>query len=324
MQKQPLCRLCVIDGFGRPVRAKWHPEHWPTGLERLWVGRPGVCNNALLILLAPFVRSPGTCSDYLCKQVRVPYEGGENIQWHPPVPPTQGNSSFLESSHVSPVFSMQSLSLSCCAESGLMQKQHLHRLCVLSSFGRPVGARQVLMMPETLACWARVDSDKKARCTWLCPVNPVCSLCLKPKWAPGSVARNALRQSQRPKHLDRATAHPIEGESDINNFTHSTSNPRGYPQIQKSSRRGFPVSQLGLLLQFDVQKIFNQSLARVIALYVDVYFSVLVGGGEFSIFLFCCHLGSLSHNVFICFGYQGNTCLIKVIDKCSFHFYFLK
>lgn len=71
----------------------------------------------------------------------------------------------------------------------------------LNSFGRPVGARQVLVMPETLVCWAGVDSDKKARCTWLCPVNPVCSLCSKPKWAPGSVARNALQQSHRLKHL---------------------------------------------------------------------------------------------------------------------------
>lgn len=58
LEKVALCRsgLCA----GRRVVLQdykswclWRLGHWPTKLERLWVGKPGGCGSALMILLTP-------------------------------------------------------------------------------------------------------------------------------------------------------------------------------------------------------------------------------------------------------------------------------
>lgn len=54
-----LCKLCVLGRFARLVEAKWVPKasgSLAIELESFQVGRPGTCSNALLILLASFVR----------------------------------------------------------------------------------------------------------------------------------------------------------------------------------------------------------------------------------------------------------------------------
>ena len=53
-----LRRECVQGGFVRPVGAERVLEawgRWRTGAGELQMGRPAVCRNVLLILLAPFV-----------------------------------------------------------------------------------------------------------------------------------------------------------------------------------------------------------------------------------------------------------------------------
>lgn len=76
----------------------------------------------------------------------------------------------LESSCSSPTFCIQYLI--CCTESGLVKKQLLCRLYESGSFGKLVGAGQVLpagqvlIAPGALACWAGAAPGRETRYVW--------------------------------------------------------------------------------------------------------------------------------------------------------------
>lgn len=50
-----MCQV-VLAGYLELGRCLWHLGRWPAGLDWLQAGRPGVCGDALLFLLIPFVQ----------------------------------------------------------------------------------------------------------------------------------------------------------------------------------------------------------------------------------------------------------------------------
>lgn len=70
-----------------------------------------------------------------------------------------------------------------------------------------------------------------------------------------------------PEHLDRVPTHSTKVEEDVNNGTHQLLQSCRAPVVTQPSLLGF-------LIQFFVQKVFNQSsvVSGGIALYIGVHF----------------------------------------------------
>lgn len=85
-----LCVGCVcyviLAEWEEPGRCVRHPGHWPTESEWVWVERPDVCINALLTLLAPFVRGWNGFGQCVQEHTASTLQAGQSLRIEPHSP----------------------------------------------------------------------------------------------------------------------------------------------------------------------------------------------------------------------------------------------